>query len=74
MDDDSALLGWSHMVSPTNENANTQESSIFSSPLLGNVHKLPQHLHASSKMAPTLCSIIRGVLEAKQVQAQSIQI
>ena len=70
--DDNTLLGWSTMVAPTSKIAVPPHTSIFNSPLLGNVQKLPGGINATAKVAPSLCSVIRKTLEGKQIKTEDI--
>ena len=71
--DNSPLLGWKHLVAPTNKNACEAFPNPPDSTTMGVVHKLPGGKNASYKMAPSLCSALRQIMETKQIPTESIE-
>ena len=59
-------------MAPTSKTARAWHPSSFNTPLPRKVPKLPGGIHASAKMAPSLHSVVRKALEAKQVQTEDI--
>ena len=72
MHDDNPLLGLNTMVAPTSKTSVPPHSQFFDKSVLGNVQKLPGAINATSKMAPSLHSVIRKALESKQIKAEDI--
>ena len=70
----SPLVGWKLMVAPTSQTARQGSPSNFSSAKVGFVQQLPGRTDASYKMAPSLCSVVRLLLERKQVPDQGISL
>ena len=68
---DHSLLGFSLMVAPTSKTASEGDSRISNPPLQGDVQQLLGRIYATSQVAPDLCSLIRGSLQAKQVSAEA---
>ena len=68
---DHSLLGFSLMVAPTSKTASAGDSRISNPPLQGDVQKLLRRIYATFQVAPDLCSLIRGGLQAKQVSAEA---
>ena len=62
------------MVAPTSKNVHSEDPRASHSPTGGAFHKLPRPGDAPYEMAPSLCHAIRGVLEGKQVPAQSFDL
>ena len=67
MSNGSALLGWKFMVAPTSQTAREGNPSNFNSTQVGSFHKLPGREDATYKVAPSLCDVIRGLMERKQM-------
>ena len=68
-----SLLGFCKMVAPINKAAYTQDPCMGGGPIPGNVSGLPRAVVEGSKVAPSLCDVIRLKLEQSGVQAESVQ-
>ena len=71
MHDDNPLLGFSLMVAPVNKTTGQGYPGIPNPPLSWDVQKLLGGIYATSQVAPNLCDVIRGGLQAKQVSAEA---
>ena len=69
---DGSLLGWCCMVAPTSETLHAKMPSNSDTTPVGIIPKLPGPGDASYEMAPSLCSIIRKVLEGRKVSHENI--
>ena len=70
--DGCSFVGWNVLVGPTSQNARQGESCGVGPAQVGIVPKLPGRFDASYKVAPSLYSVVRLLLERKQVSDQSI--
>ena len=70
----SPLVGWKFMVAPTSKTASEGDPSRSDREKVGLVQKLPGRENATYQMAPSLCSVIRLLLERKQIPNQSISL
>jgi hypothetical protein len=66
------LLGFSQLVAPVNQAKNAPDTLPGGPPLPRDVLELPPGVHASAKMAPSLHSTLRKILEGQQIQASNI--
>ena len=73
MSNGSALLGWKFMVASTSQTASEGNPSNFNSTQVGSFHKLPGREDATYKVAPSLCDVIRGLMERKQMSPESVK-
>ena len=71
---DSTNVGWCSVVAPTSETLRTTDAQDFNTTPLGIIPKLPGRGHASYEVAPTLCNIIRQILEGKQISPENISL
>ena len=67
------LLGFNHMVAPINKTTHPKHSNVFGGGLSRALHQLPWDFDAQTKVAPSLCAVIRGFMEGKQISAEAIQ-
>ena len=65
------LLGFNVLVAPLNKIKSSKSGPNFNSPLLGNVHQLCGAIDASTKMAPDISSVIRGLLQKQQISPEA---
>ena len=70
----SAPVGSLLMVAPTNQAARQAMPNFGSGPQVGTFHKLPGREDATYKVAPSLSSFIRRMLQAKQVPNENINL
>ena len=61
------------MVAPLNAHGRAQNTMHGDSSLRGDVCELSERVNAEAKVAPSLCSIIRELLESQQVSVEVVQ-
>ena len=66
-----SLLGFSQLVAPINKNESSK-SSLLHHPPGGSFPKLSWHLDAKAKMAPTIHSALRTVLQEQQMSPEAL--
>ena len=62
------------MVAPLSSIAGAENSGLCNPTFRRHVFRLPEHLDAQAKMAPSLRDAIRGVLQDKQIPPEAINI
>ena len=67
------LLGFRYVVAPINKASCAQGPHLSNTSLSGDVQKLPGPVDAASKVAPSLCFVIRKMLESQQMSPESIK-
>ena len=70
--DGDSILGWDNLVAPVNSIASSGDPGHFDKPTVGAFPELPGPGHASYKMAPPLCQVVREALQRKQVSSENI--
>ena len=68
----SSMVGWKFMLASTSTTARQGDSCGLGAAKVGVVHKLPGREDATHQVAPSLYSVVRLLLERKQVCDQSI--
>ena len=61
------------MVALINKTTHPKHSNVFGGGLSRALHQLPRDFDAQTKVAPSLCAVIRGFMEGKQISAEAIQ-
>ena len=69
---DYPLLGFCNVVAPLGKVASSWDPGNGCTTILGNVYKLLRGGNATAKMAPTLHSFVRQILEGKKVPLETI--
>jgi hypothetical protein len=67
------LLGWKFLVAPTSKTACEGDPSNFNKTQVGSFHKLPGRDDATYQVAPSLCHVIRSLLEGKQISPEGVE-
>ena len=67
MSDGGSKMGWVQLVAPTSKTALHFSTCYLNPSKVGAVSELPGREDATIKMAPSLCSALREILERKQV-------
>jgi hypothetical protein len=68
----SPLLGFSHLVAPINKNEGPQLQNAPDSPLQGTIRELLGRKNASPPVGTSLHSLLRQILERRQVQSSTV--
>ena len=67
------LLGFEFLVAPVNKTARSQVPLFSGGTLPRNVHQLPRAVYACAKMAPSLYTVLRKILESQDCTNQATE-